>query len=56
MHRNLCTAGKRNGASNFNAGLGGKGRWQGGEAAETRLTYSNTNRIIEEGPAPVTLL
>ena len=33
-------------------GLAGADYREGGEAAETKLAYSNTSAIIQEGPAP----
>ena len=36
VHRNLCTACKRKGASNFGARIAGKGLSEGGEAADNR--------------------
>src|ERR1017187_5447109 len=36
VHRNLCTACKRKGASNFGARIAGKGLSAGGEAADNR--------------------
>ena len=50
MHRNLCAACKRNGASSFGAGLGGIGFSGGDGTAKTELPYSTTRGISRAGP------
>ena len=44
VHRNLCTACKRNGISNFGARITGNGLSEGGEAAENRRELLNYER------------
>jgi predicted secreted protein len=56
VHRHLCTDGKRNEASNFGAGSGGKHLWEGDGAAKVELTYSTTRNINRARPAFGTLV
>ena len=45
VHRNLCTAGKRNGASHFGAGSLEKDFWEDYKEAKIDLTYSTASDI-----------
>jgi hypothetical protein len=51
VHSTLCAGRKRNGASDFDAGLGGSGPSGGNRPAEIELTYSTMQDINRARPS-----